>query len=89
VFAVCPTIILQHGSSRPGGAIYDLYQIDEQRNKIELAQNFPQDYLSQALRLESGVIIPAEELQTRLLEVIQSSTDIPPQSPGFGNSQSF
>ena len=73
-FAVYSQITLEDGTTQPGYAMYNLYQIDGALNRSSLVQDFPFDFFSQVYKLQAGVIIPSEELQTRLVNIINSQT---------------
>jgi hypothetical protein len=71
-FAVYSTITLANGNTVPGYAIYNLYQKDDQPNVSTLVQDFPVDFFAGVAQLEAGLLIPSQELQQRLLQVISS-----------------
>ena len=73
-FAVYSNITVANGTSVPGYAIYNLYQKDDKPNVSELVQDFPVDFFAGVAQLEAGILIPSQELQQRLLEVIASPT---------------
>lgn len=73
-FAVYSEITLQDGTTQRGYVIHNLYQKTQQLNQSELVQDYPVDFFSQATVLKTGVIIPSEALQSKILEVIFSST---------------
>ena len=73
-FVVYSMISTADGRVRPGYAVYNLYQDDARGDTSFLKQDYPLDYYSAVHTLEAGIIIPAPELQRRLLEVIFSDT---------------
>ncbi|MCX7380629.1 MAG: DUF2145 domain-containing protein [Alphaproteobacteria bacterium] len=73
-FAVYSQITLADGRKVPGYAMYNLYQDDAKPDVSSLVQDYPADFFAAVAKLEAGIIIPSEELQTRLLDVIASPT---------------
>ena len=71
-FAVYSLIKTAKGRTIPGYVIHNLYQRDDKPNASHLVTDFPVDFFSGAQALRAGIIIPAPELQQRLLEVIGS-----------------
>ncbi len=71
-FAVYSQIKTADGQTVPGYAMYNLYQEDAHPDLSDLAQDYPVDFFSGAQLLDSGIIIPSETLQQRLLDVIAS-----------------
>ena len=70
--AVYSTITDSHGRKYNGYAIHNLYQREDALDKSELVQDFPFDFYRSATTLKTGIIIPNDALQSRLLNVIQS-----------------
>lgn len=73
-FAVYSRITTSDGTIVPGYAMYNLYQQDDHPEVSALVQDFPVDFFAGAQLLESGITIPSDELQDRLLAVIGSPT---------------
>jgi len=73
-FAVYSQITTSDGTIVPGYAMYNLYQQDAHPEVSTLVQDFPVDFFAGVQLLESGIIIPSDELQDRLLAVIASPT---------------
>ena len=73
-FAVYSMIEMENGTRQPGYAMYNLYQDAERQNQSYLVQDYPFDFFAAVPTLRSGIIIPAPELQQRLLTTITSST---------------
>jgi hypothetical protein len=71
-FAVYSQITTADGRVVPGYAMYNLYQEDAHPDVSDLVQDYPVDFFSGAQLLDSGIVIPSEALQNRLLEVIAS-----------------
>ncbi|MCG8619472.1 MAG: DUF2145 domain-containing protein [Desulfobacterales bacterium] len=70
--AVYSKITTSDGREVPGYAVYNLYQKFGQPDVSHLVQDYPVDFFAGVQVLEAGVIIPAPDLQRRLLEVITS-----------------
>ena len=73
-FAVYSSITTKDGRTVPGYAMYNLYQDDGHPDRSSLVQDYPADFFGAVAELEAGVIIPSDELQARLLDVIASPT---------------
>ncbi len=73
-FAVYSQITTADGRKVPGYAMFNLYQKNEQPDRSALVQDYPADFFSGAVQLESGIIIPSPALQERLLKVLASPT---------------
>lgn len=73
--AVYSEITLDTGEVVKGYAIHNLYQKEGKLNKSKLVVDYPVDFFWGVDALKAGVIIPNEELQTRLIEVIASGKD--------------
>jgi hypothetical protein len=67
----------------PGYVLYNLYQEDAHPDVSDLVQDYPVDFFSGAQLLDSGVIIPSEELQNRILAVITSPTYVGLHDPHY------
>lgn len=73
-FAVYSMIEMENGTKQPGYAMYNLYQDAQKQRQSYLVQDYPFDFFAAVPTLRSGIIIPAPELQQRLLNTITSST---------------
>ncbi|MCK9284105.1 MAG: DUF2145 domain-containing protein [Rhodocyclaceae bacterium] len=71
-FAVYSEITTNDGRKVPGYAIFNLYQRDKHPDVSDLVQDYPVDFFAGVAQLEAGIIVPSEELQKRLLDVIAS-----------------
>lgn len=70
--AVYSNLTLDNGAVQPGYAIYNLYQQPHRPDRSQLVQDYPFDFFAAVPVLKAGVVIPAPEVQQRLLEVITS-----------------
>tara|TARA_R110002167_G_scaffold236036_1_gene441268 strand:- start:1497 stop:2291 length:795 start_codon:yes stop_codon:yes gene_type:complete len=68
--AVYSNIQLTNGETAQGYAIHNLYQVDGQPNRSQLVQDYPVDFFWGAQTLKAGIIIPSDEIQTGLIELI-------------------
>lgn len=73
-FAVYSQITTADGRTVPGYAMYNLYQEDAHPDVSDLVQDYPVDFFAGVAVLEAGIIVPSDELQDRILEVIKSPT---------------
>ena len=73
-FWIYSRIQTDDGEIVPGYAVYNLYQRSDDPTKSHLIQDFPIDFLLGVQSLKAGIIIPTEEMQKRLLKVVNSST---------------
>ncbi len=73
-FAVYSQITTADGRTVPGYAMYNLYQEDAHPDVSDLIQDYPVDFFAGVAVLEAGIIVPSDELQDRILDVIRSST---------------
>ncbi len=71
-FAVYSKIRTADGRLVPGYAVYNLYQGEKRDGRSYLAQDYPVDYFSVAQRLDTGIVIPNEKLQSALSRTITS-----------------
>jgi len=69
--AVYSSITLSDGSQVPGYAIYNLYQKESNPKRSEIIMDYPVDFFWGVHELKAGILIPSEDLQTRLIEAIQ------------------
>ncbi|MEH6709652.1 MAG: DUF2145 domain-containing protein [Paraglaciecola polaris] len=68
--ALYSDITLDDGELVKGYAIYNLYQKAEQLDKSQLITDYPADFFWGADQLTAGVIIPTQEIQARLIDII-------------------
>ena len=68
--ALYSDITLDDGELIKGYAIYNLYQKAEQLDESQLITDYPADFFWGADQLIAGVIIPTQEIQTRLIDII-------------------
>ncbi|MBB6251828.1 DUF2145 domain-containing protein [Nitrospirillum iridis] len=73
-FAIYSQIKTKSGDTIPGYAMYNLYQDDKHPDVSNLVQDYPLDFFSGIQSLDAGVIIPSDELQSRILGIITSPT---------------
>ena len=73
-FWVYADITARDGRRLPGYAVYNLYQDEENPDRSYLRQDFPGDFFGDVHEMRASVIVPAAELQARLLETIASPT---------------
>lgn len=69
---VYSTIKAPDGSSAKGYRVYNLYQDQNDLTRSTLVQEAPADFFRSAHTLDTGVIIPAPQLQRKLLKAIAS-----------------
>lgn len=65
-------IRLQDEEQVNGYAVYNLYQSLNDPGRSELVTDFPPEFFGNVVELEAGVIIPAPEVQRRILEFMQT-----------------
>jgi hypothetical protein len=82
-FAVYSQIKTSDGKTVPGYAMYNLYQDDARPDTSSLVQDYPVDFFAGAVALETGIIVPSDELQRRLLDVIASPTYVALHDPHY------
>ena len=68
--ALYSDITLDDGELVKGYAIYNLYQKADQLDQSQLITDYPADFFWGADQLTAGVIIPTQEIQTRLIDII-------------------
>jgi hypothetical protein len=73
-YAVYSNIETVDGKTVPGYAVYNLYQLKDDPSRSNLVVDFPLDFLAGAHAAKAGVIIPTQDLQKRLLEIINSNS---------------
>jgi hypothetical protein len=81
--AVYSNIQLSNGETAQGYAIHNLYQVDGKPNRSQLVQDYPVDFFWGAQRLKAGIIIPSDEIQTRLIDLIASGKNTDLHNPKY------
>ena len=81
--AVYSNIQLTNGETAQGYAIHNLYQLEGQPNRSQLVQDYPVDFFWGAQTLKAGIIIPSDEIQTRLIELIASGKNADLHNPKY------
>ena len=81
--AVYSDITLANGEIAKGYAIHNLYQVEGKLNKSELVQDYPVDFFWGAQALKAGIIIPSDEVQTRLIELIATGKNADLHNPRY------
>jgi hypothetical protein len=81
--AVYSNIQLTSGETAQGYAIHNLYQVDGKPNRSHLVQDYPVDFFWGAQTLQAGIIIPSDEIQTRLIELIASGKNADLHNPKY------
>lgn len=81
--AVYSSIQLANGETAQGYAIHNLYQLDGKPNKSQLVQDYPVDFFWGAQTLKAGIIIPSNEIQSRLIELIASGKNADLHNPNY------
>jgi hypothetical protein len=81
--AVYSNIQLTNGEMAQGYAIHNLYQVDGKSNTSHLVQDYPVDFFWGAQTLKAGIIIPSDEIQTRLIELIASGKNSDLHNPKY------
>jgi hypothetical protein len=81
--AIYSNIQLASGEIAQGYAIHNLYQVDGKPNRSELVQDYPVDFFWGAQTLKAGIIIPSEEIQSRLIELIASGKNRDLHNPKY------
>ncbi|WP_339724215.1 DUF2145 domain-containing protein [uncultured Paraglaciecola sp.] len=81
--AVYSDIQLKNGETAQGYAIHNLYQRAGKPNRSQLVQDYPVDFFWGAHTLKAGIIIPSEEIQTRLIELITSGKNAELHNPKY------
>lgn len=81
--AVYSAIELATGEIVNGYAIHNLYQKADERDKSVLITDYPVDFFWGAQVLEAGVIIPAQTVQQRIIEVIAQGKDKTLHNPNY------
>lgn len=73
--AIYSSITLESGENVKGYAIHNLYQKENDLDKSELVIDYPVDFFWGVNSLKAGIIIPAPNVQQRIIEVIASGKD--------------
>ncbi|MEP2653642.1 MAG: DUF2145 domain-containing protein [Paraglaciecola sp.] len=81
--AVYSTIQLDNGKTAKGYAIHNLYQVDGKPNRSQLIQDYPVDFFCGAQQLKAGIIIPSDEIQTRLINLIATGKNTQLHNPKY------
>jgi hypothetical protein len=81
--AIYSNIQLTDGETARGYAIHNLYQVADQPSKSQLIQDYPVDFFWGAQVLKAGIIIPTDEIQTRLIELIVSGKNTDLHNPKY------
>lgn len=81
--AVYSTIQLSSGETAQGYAIHNLYQVDGKPNLSQLIQDYPVDFFWGAQQLKAGIIIPSDEIQTRLIDLIATGKNAQLHNPRY------
>lgn len=81
--AVYSSIQLASGESVNGYAIHNLYQKNGQPEKSQLITDYPVDFFWGAQVLKAGIIVPTEDIQQRLIELIASGDNKKLHNPDY------
>jgi hypothetical protein len=81
--AVYSNIQLTNGTTAQGYAIHNLYQVADKPNRSQLVQDYPVDFFWGAQTLKAGIIIPSDEIQTRLINLIASGKNRDLHNPKY------
>jgi hypothetical protein len=81
--AVYSNIQLTNGETAQGYAIHNLYQVDGKPNRSKLVQDYPVDFFWGVHTLKAGIIIPSDEIQTGLIELIASGKNSKLHNPKY------
>jgi hypothetical protein len=81
--AVYSNIQLTNGESAQGYAIHNLYQVQDKPKRSQLVQDYPVDFFWGAHTLKAGIIIPSDDIQTRLIELIASGQNADLHNPKY------
>ena len=81
--AIYSNITLTNGETAQGYAIHNLYQLADQPNRSQLIQDYPVDFFWGVQTLKAGIIIPSDEIQTRLIELIASGKNTDLHNPNY------
>jgi hypothetical protein len=73
--ALYSDITLDSGEMIQGYAIHNLYQKDGELDRSQLVTDYPVDFFWGAHDLKAGIIIPTQEIQNRLIELISLGKD--------------
>jgi hypothetical protein len=81
--AVYSDIQLDNGETAQGYAIHNLYQVDGKSNRSQLVQDYPVDFFWGAQSLKAGIIIPSDEIQTRIIDLIANGKNVDLHNPKY------
>jgi len=81
--AVYSQITLDDGKKVNGYAIHNLYQDAKESNRSSLVTDYPVDFFWGAHELKAGIIIPTEELQQKIIQVIASGQNKEVHNPKY------
>jgi hypothetical protein len=81
--AIYSDITLTTGEIVQGYAIHNLYQLPDQPKRSQLVQDYPVDFFWGAQVLKAGIIIPSDEIQTRLIHLIASGKNVDLHNPKY------
>ncbi|WP_299979000.1 DUF2145 domain-containing protein [uncultured Pseudoteredinibacter sp.] len=73
--AIYSNIKLANGEEAKGYAIHNLYQVPAQPERSYLLTDYPVDFFWGAQELKAGIVIPREEVQSRLIDLIDSGAN--------------
>ena len=82
-FAVYSSFKDANGADKKGYVMHNLYQNQDQPNVSNLVRDFPFDFFSQAMVLKAGIIIPTNEVQDRILQVLNSKVYTALHNPNY------
>lgn len=81
--AVYSNITLDDGTTVPGYAIHNLYQMAEDRDHSRLVTDYPVDFFWGAQALKTGIIIPSLAVQQRLVDIYTAGEDKKLHNPNY------
>ncbi|MBU2883783.1 DUF2145 domain-containing protein [Psychrosphaera sp. B3R10] len=81
--AIYSEISLDDGTKANGYAIYNLYQNAGDAKRSQIVMDYPADFFWGVHELKSGIIIPSEEIQTRLIQAIQKNYHVTLHNPKY------
>lgn len=81
--AIYSNIKLANGEEVKGYAIHNLYQVPERPERSYLRTDYPVDFFWGAQELKAGIVIPSEEVQSRLIDLIDSGASKSLHNPKY------
>ena len=81
--AIYSSITLDNGETAKGYAIYNLYQKPNNPDRSEIVVDYPVDFFWGVHELKSGIIIPSDDLQFKLIEAIQQGNQHKLHNPRY------